>query len=294
MEQPTPGKPLKINPQYDGSRYGIKNHEWRGCSFGEEKGIKLIDTGDLHSFIQVIGYFKHILACAGKLSLLRGENNLHESLSPSIYRGDILLKDKFDLDSSLRNTINKFQSSRRDIKKIDDYILEPILQHYGVSTTWVDLVDNIWIALWFAANRNNEELCRYERISDNKHVYIIIVAVDGGLADKGIIKGPETEVIDLRISAPSYFVRPHAQHGLLFRSLKRTTLLECDYGEHICGVIRLKSEDVFSWLGNGRLANQDFLFPNIDFDEGYKKLIACNKEIINQLNPKIGSIIQYS
>jgi hypothetical protein len=30
---------------------------------------------------------------------------------------------------------------------------EPLLQHYGLATTWIDLVDNIWVALWFACHK---------------------------------------------------------------------------------------------------------------------------------------------
>jgi len=30
-----------------------------------------------------------------------------------------------------------------------DYTFEPLLQHYGIRTRWLDLVDNFWTALWF-------------------------------------------------------------------------------------------------------------------------------------------------
>lgn len=293
MEQPTPGNSLKINPQYDGTRYGIKGHNWTGCSICTENNIKVIDVPCLHRLMQIIGYFKHVASCVGKLIFLRGQGNLHKSLCPAIYRDIDSFEGKLVVESNLRDAVNKFKSARRDIGEIEEYKLEPILQHYGINTTWIDLVDNIWVALWFAAYKYNKYLFRYERVSCNEFVYIIAVAVDDGSSNGGVIAGSETEVIDLRISAPSYFIRPHAQHGLLFRSSKRTDLLDCDYGEHVCGVIRLKSESVFSWLGNGRLVSQDFLFPKLEFDDGYQKLNFCNREIINNLNPKIGSIIEY-
>lgn len=293
MEQPTAGKSRKINPQYDGSRYGIKEHRWIGCSIYTENSIKVIDVSDIYRLIQVMGYFKHVASQVGKLIFMRGQDKLYESLCPAIYRDIGSFESKLVVESDLRDAVNKFKCARGDIGKIKEYKLEPILQHYGINTTWIDLVDNIWVALWFAANKYNKNLLRYERVSSGEFVYIIIVAVDDGFSDRGVIAGLETEVIDLRISAPSYFIRPHAQHGLLFRSSKRTDLLDCDYGEHVCGVIRLKSESVFSWLGNGRLVNQDFLFPKLEFDDGYKKLDYCNRQIINNLNPKIGSIIEY-
>jgi len=45
--------------------------------------------------------------------------------------------------------------------------IEPILQHYGINTRWIDLVDNIWIALWFATHT----LYKMDRIHEGHPIY---------------------------------------------------------------------------------------------------------------------------
>ena len=47
-------------------------------------------------------------------------------------------------------------------------VAEAMLQHYGYSTHFIDLVDNHWIALWFGLNKfrtikNLSEYCLYEK-----------------------------------------------------------------------------------------------------------------------------------
>ncbi|GAA0468199.1 hypothetical protein Ade02nite_79030 [Paractinoplanes deccanensis] len=44
--------------------------------------------------------------------------------------------------------------SRRSLlgSGVPRYAAEPLLQHYGIRTRWLDLVGNIWSALWFACH----------------------------------------------------------------------------------------------------------------------------------------------
>lgn len=90
-------------------------------------------------------------------------------------------------------------------------IVEALLQHYGYSTHFVDLVDNHWIALWFGLNQFEtikclSEYCYYKQRNVNPielvasetpdtmiYQYMLLVAVDNNAApvERGIYVGNE-------------------------------------------------------------------------------------------------------
>jgi FRG domain len=107
--------------------------------------------------------------------------------------------------------------------QISSFSHEPLLQHYGLATTWIDLVDNIWVALWFACHKAHASGKRSQYLhfetrlpgqTPDDFAYILLIAVDsepGGAP--GLLKGKSTELVDLRVTCPSIFLRPHAQPG---------------------------------------------------------------------------------
>lgn len=104
-----------------------------------------------------------------------------------------------------------------------------------------------------------------------------------------------SDVIDLRNRAPSFFVRPHAQHGLSLRA--RNWSSNRDYGDHICGIVGFKIESALSWLGSGDLTKVGYMFPPPPFDDGYLKLLESYENIMaseerrREFNPNVfGSI----
>lgn len=165
-------------------------------------------------------------------------------------------------------------------------MVEPLLQHYGVRTTWIDLVDNVWVALWFACHRAraigkagkylffDKRLPRRED-AGKSFAYIVLVAtdaVDNSLVP-GLWQGPTSELVDLRVGTPSYFVRPHAQHGVLFRLRRGPEPHETHYQSAVAGVIRVDLADALDWLGEGRLLDIHALFPPPYYDLSYRILL---------------------
>jgi hypothetical protein len=90
----------------------------------------------------------------------------------------------------------------------------------------------------------------------------------------GFFKGPNTEFVDLRVGCPSIFVRPHAQHGVLFRPKGDSVRRPDDYSGLVRGVIRADLRDALAWLGNGNLLNTHALMPPPSYDAGYRILLA--------------------
>ena len=131
--------------------------------------------------------------------------------------------------------------------------LESTLQHYGIPTHYVDLVDNHWVALWFGANQYkaymNGTLGRYEKrsadigdvfqkrielseddfkrylvnVKDCIYQYLLLIFVSKPKEnpESGVsINEDNTILVDLRNALPSTFLRPHAQHGWTIRREK--------------------------------------------------------------------------
>ena len=147
-------------------------------------------------------------------------------------------------------------------------------------------MDNIWIALWFACHRARatgplgkfvhfeRRLPRNERPSE-RFAYVVMIAADrvGATTVAGMWRGANTELVDLRIAAPSIFLRPHAQHAVLFRLKGGTVRREIDYARAIVGVIRVGLDDALEWLGQGTLLGIHALFPPPMYDHGYGVLL---------------------
>lgn len=102
----------------------------------------------------------------------------------------------------------------------------------------------------------------------------------------GLFQSEHTDLIDLRVAAPSTFLRPHAQHGLLFRRTKWSDHKHMSNSEFVSGVLRVQLHDALEWLGNGSLVSTHSIFPPATYDFGYRELL--NYAPIG--NQKIGSI----
>lgn len=256
-----------------------------GCQYiSDTSGHKVFHVSTPHALMQAIGYLKYTAEPWERI-YLRGQSQLYSSLSPTLYRGISNPMTQGRRHASLLKVIKEFSLASTLFCNIPEYAQEPLLQHYGIKTTWLDIVDNIWVALWFALNRANVSgsEAQYvhfdERVfpNDGEFGYIILVRTEdsrNSKVQKGIIKSRKTEVVDLRIVTPSVFLRPHAQHGLLFRARGTEAGRLTDYSSMIAGIIRFPLELGKAWLGIGTLHNVRSLFPPPYFDEGYRMLLG--------------------
>lgn len=255
-----------------------------GCeNVSDEFGHQVFQVSSPHALMQAVGYLKYT-ANPWERIYMRGQASLYEQLSPTLYRGIVSPTAQGKRHKKLNEIIKDFCNASSLFKSIATYAREPLLQHYGVKTTWLDIVDNIWVALWFATNRayvagdENQYMHFAPReISPvSKFAYIILIRTEehrSNKSRKGLVIGNTTEVVDLRIAAPSVFLRPHAQHGLLFRARGNEGGRLTDYQNAIAGIIRFPLEAGKKWLGDGALLNTRALFPPPFYDDGYKILL---------------------
>lgn len=175
--------------------------------------------------------------------------------------------------------IKAARSAGAIINSTPDYAHEPILQHYGIRTRWIDLVDNAWVALWFACHttqatgKHNEYIHFIPR--KDGYAYIILMQPGAERRDRkrpGIWKSTKAEVIDLRRAAPSIYLRPHSQHGLLMKRIGVNSVADVEMNDLVVGILRVNVIDAIKWLG-GSMMSVHFLFPPPVYDHGYRQLL---------------------
>ncbi|HEY0331879.1 MAG TPA: FRG domain-containing protein [Rhodopseudomonas sp.] len=246
-------------------------------------GQMVFDVKNAHALTQAAGYLKFIGGPRKKAIFFRGQTKLYTGLLPGLFRGGFASRHAQDTRIvALKRAVDDIAGRIRLMASFGRYAYEPLLQHYGFRTSWIDLVDNVWVALWFACREAHAtgELGQYlhfERRKDvNSFAYILLIAVDiaENFASKpGLSKGPTTECVDLRIACPSLFLRPHAQHGVLFRMRGDRLRRPLDYSSEICGIIRIPLAEAQSWLGDGTTLGTHALFPPPFYDFGYRFFI---------------------
>lgn len=262
--------------------YKIKNFEKKTPSAitfeevdlacGEKINVYNIET--VHDLTQFIGFGKYMNNQNCNV-FLRGQNDLYNgNLIPSLYRG----RTKLDtITTKYNQRMNKLKTDIDSFSQYDRCVLEPLLQHYGVKTTYLDLVDNVWVALWFALHQTKSESINsheYVYYSNNTSLYsyILLVATDAiNVSEKnGVYEGNSTRLVDLRKALPSYFLRPHAQHAYMLKKKGETVI---DYSDLIIGIAKIPTELGFKWIGTSEFLTVSTLFPAAYFDSGYKILL---------------------
>lgn len=146
--------------------------------------------------------------------LFRGQARLHHGLVPSLFRGRSRQQTQSAGVAESRGIIREAVAQAGLFDSFFDAAFhEPLLQHYGLKTTWLDLVDNVWVALWFACHNalSNPKTPRYLhfkrrnffREGSPSYVYILMVGTDRDQTTiPGYYKGARTELVKLRVGCP--------------------------------------------------------------------------------------------
>ena len=268
--------------------------------------VPIYEVHTVHALNQMIGHAKFNNQAYGNV-YYRGECKLHDSLKPSLFRDRKNIEkaterisqliQRFADDPHMQREL-KIESRDHDTTKSK---IEGMLQHYGVPTRFIDVVDNHWIALWMGLNKT-EKLKQYNQYyhyversiplvefakgsptSDDlffQYVLLMAIPFPNGRTFTGIQSSSDYLEVDLRQALPSTFLRPHAQHGLVLRrkvhqhSSNDTDAY--DMAHTVIGIIRIRIDKVHDWIGNGALLTQNNLFPPPSYDYGYDLLLSRN------------------
>ena len=254
---------------------------------------RVFEVDSPHTFIQAIGYLKHLAGPRGSTVGYRGQRKLYDpSLVPSLFRGAASRRTMTKREEVLGRVLNRIKQEKEVLQAVNESAREPLLQHYGINTRWIDLVDNVWVALWFACHRAHSvpkapRFVHFERRDpvrrdENRFAYVLVVEVERGVgvpACPGLYKGNTSWWIDLRIAVPSHFIRPHAQHGLLFRRNVYSAHDDADCAPFVVGIVRVRLREALDWIGHGSTLSVHSFFPPPSYDFGYQELLSKMLEV---------------
>ena len=298
------------------------SNQWALCALKEfservidaRSGRAVLHIRDFPTFIRAIGKVKYLRSeeCVtnnkknGDYALfLRGQTYLgKEFLTPAYYRRESNLPSikKSTEDAKIEKIIdaisleiqkNRLGEQRREFPRP---VVEGLLQHYGAGSRWIDVVDNIWTALWFACHnawRDNRGTVHYELRSPikercaNRYCYVLLLGTDMSKMKTNGISGfrgdKKHEILDLRYALPSNYLRPHLQHGMLIRTIGKDGQPVRQMEDLVQSIIRIDLENALKWLGEGISVDTQTMFPPPVFDSGYDTLLRAESRIIDRM-----------
>lgn len=282
----------------------IENTHFSGyCSFSSGIKAPIYEVFSSHALNQLLGYAKFKNSDYGNV-YYRGQTAIYNTLLSSLHREYAKTQ---TAGKAIREVIIKIENDRRlrkDLKldrlseKDQSIVIECMLQHYGLKTRFLDLVDNHWVALWMGlytyttikqvsvyshyVKREIPYINLINGTAEEKDFfqYILLLAFpySGIKSNNGISRCGQYLTVDLRQALPSTFLRPHAQHGLLAKKIVPDSVISSDFdlSETVVGIIKIRIDRAAEWLGTGKLLVQDNLFPAPAYDNGYDILISRN------------------
>lgn len=183
--------------------------------------------------------------------------------------------------------------------------MEPLLQHYGIQTRWLDLTDSLCHALFFSVVKDepiniadlsngdssvdvnllsehvlNRTVCLPSKCEEKNYCYLYVLSVgkekhsSSSKLPKGIRRCANGWILDGRKAFPSTYLRPHSQHSfMLFApslvNEEAIDLFDSDYNSINCALFRMKTNDVLDWIGSGRLLSPMAVYPVLKSVSGY-------------------------
>jgi hypothetical protein len=219
---------------------------------------------DAAALARFVAFVKHRADQLGREVFLRGQVDDFPGMVPGLFRDaddDSCEARGRAYDAVLTRIVELFGHGR--FRRSD---LGALLQHYGLRTPWLDLVDNIYTAAWFATNR----YCRDQRggghysRSAERYGWLYLIAT-------GHQNHSRLFCVDLRKHHSSMCLRLHAQHGLSAATQHDGAPIEhFDYGQHVVARVRIPNDTRF--IVSGALASPRFFFPSAHLDESYALL----------------------
>lgn len=279
----------------------------------DNQSIPLWEVSNIYGFIKLFGHAKFINNQYGSV-LFRGQTKIYPSFQPSAYRNASVcvadsqvekmikvLSDDKGKDDNPNHTVNTFTKADKTGK--GKAIIEAILQHYGFGTRFMDVVDNQWVALWFASHRRmcDEEFCPdysncikcYESMrymeSTDEYSYIYLIGVPdekGQYNQKGIVQSSKHCLVDIRRACPSTILRPHMQHGMVVSFYDDNCNFKKSYAEQIIAIIRIKTQTCLEWLRGDKTLTANALFPCPAHDGMYEMILETRKDLFESLEKK--------
>jgi len=194
---------------------------------------------------------------------LRGENCRRGELLPSLFRGAVNHCDRTRRRDAYLAFISELLKAVTGTR-FEQSNFGAVLQHYGFKTPWLDVLDDIHTAVWFALHELSPPETRgarqYRPIED-AFGWVLVLAPPRDVRRQKLRK------------KSSRNTRCHVQQGL---SLAMQTDAEAlkhdqDFANYVVGKVRIPN--CRRWCLHGFRASQEYLFPSSEIDNTYKQLL---------------------
>lgn len=190
----------------------------------------------------------------------RGQDKHFNSMRPSLFRApngrysvQRLLKAEKDLAAELAKASPAKRFQRAD--------LPALLQHYGVRTSWLDVVDNLYVATWFATHSRNGHA--WIGMRDGEYGWLYFISTHSPTS--------RLTVVDFRDKHHHLSTRPHSQHGLsVTKDGTKWSDTARSLDEFVAATVRLRCGS--QWRLHGFMASKQYLFPDASEDNTLKLL----------------------
>lgn len=219
----------------------------KGKSPGKHPRFYVMDYRGLALATGIIRYFYHVDE-PGTRIFYRGQRQDWEVI-PSVYRGC--------KNSTQVQRRNLLLNEQLEIIKPDfdpqgtDDEREALAQHYGLHTRFLDAVDNVHSALWFAYDDINKQ----GPLLDDSVGYVQVLAIptDGA------------KFLDLR-TKPSLWLRPHIQQAFAIKLDNHMSALG-SFARFLVATFIISRENLHLW-SNYDFLTHEYFYPSIAVDRG--------------------------
>lgn len=190
----------------------------------------------------------------------RGQDRHFNSMRPSLFRApndrysiQCLLKAEVDFAAQLAKA-----SAARRFQRAD---LPALLQHYGVRTSWLDVVDNLYVATWFSTHSRRGHA--WIGMRDDEYGWLYFISTHSATS--------RLTVVDFRDEHHHLSTRPHSQHGVsVTKDGTKWSDTARGLDEFVAATVRLRCTS--QWRLHGFMASERYLFPDASEDNTLKLL----------------------
>ena len=143
-----------------------------------------------------------------------------------------------------------------------------VLQHYGLKTPWLDVVQNFYTAIWFATHRFSDQgSCHVTAPSEEDRGWISFYV------RKHPKKAKYLKVTDVPGDHSSRHLRPHAQQGAsLAKQYDEAAHCGRDQDLNEYRIAQVCFPNSPRWALSGHMLSVDFLFPPAAQDNSLEQL----------------------
>lgn len=239
------------------------------------EGAPCLRVRTYRALVRVVGYFRYHAASA---LVYRGQTMCFGKMKASLHRRSSAPPDA-EVESFLRRFRTAMDVDRTAVSKLST---EALLQHYGLDTRWLDVVDSLPHALFFACH----DMCPSPLLQGTQtflpslREYGFVYVLDVGhlrpvRRDRRTVIGYSRsslglKVVDLRALKPSNALRPHAQHGLLVSAPSEAP----DLWPHLVARVAVPVREARAWIA-GDATDRTSLFPPPVWDTFYGVMLSA-------------------